>query len=115
MEQFKQRLILYCTVFILEICRILVFVFPFAGGGTYDKVTTALPFLVLVFILHLNVLDKHNKGNLWQVNTSFLALFISTYFEESGVSNKYQGTERCSETNRQTAQMRHQCIILHIL
>jgi len=37
-----------------------------------------------------------------QVNTSFIASFIPVYFEESGPSDKYQGTERCSETERQT-------------
>jgi len=33
-KMFKQRLTARCMVLILEICRILVFVFPFYGGGT---------------------------------------------------------------------------------
>jgi len=37
------------------------FCLHFSGGGTYDKVTTALRFLVFVLVLHLNVLAKHNK------------------------------------------------------
>jgi hypothetical protein len=117
MEQFKQRLIGSWTVLILEICNILVFVFPFYSGGTYDKDITTFRFLVLVLVLvlHLNVLAKHNIWNLWQVNTSLIVSFISAYFEESGLSNTYQGTERCSETDRQTARISHQCIILHIL
>jgi len=61
-------------------------------------------------VLNLNVLAKHNKWNLWQVNTSFIASFILAYFEEPGPSDKYQWTERCSETDRQTAHISHQCV-----
>ena len=103
MEHFIQRLIALCRVLILEIYRVIVFVFHFCGGGTYDKDTTALRFLVLVLILvvHLNVLARNDKWNLWQVNKSFIASFNPAYFEESGRSNKYQWSERCSETDRQ--------------
>jgi hypothetical protein len=60
-------------VLILEISKILILFFPFSGGGTYDKGTTALRFLVLV--LHLNILTKQNKLFLWQPNISFFASF----------------------------------------
>ena len=100
MKQFKQRLTALCKVFILEICKIIIFFFPVSGGATFDKVTTSFfLFLFLFFVLHLNVLVKHNKWNLWQVNTSFIALFISKYFEEFGLSDRCQGTERCIETD----------------
>jgi hypothetical protein len=39
------------------------FSFPFHGGGTYDKVTNALRFLVLDLVLHLNVLNVLAKQN----------------------------------------------------
>jgi len=74
----------------LEISKILVFVFPFSGGGTYDKVTTAFRFLVVLLVLHLNVLAKHNKWNILQVKMSFIASSVPAYFENSGPSDKYQ-------------------------
>jgi len=40
MEQFEQRLIARCKVFILEICNIIVLFFLFTGGGTYYKATS---------------------------------------------------------------------------
>jgi hypothetical protein len=49
---------------------------------------------------------------LWKVNTSFIVSFIPAHFGESGPSNKYQGIERCSESDRQTAHNSHQRIIL---
>jgi len=92
----------------LEKEKNLVFVFPFYGGGTYDKVTDVLRFLVLDLVLHLNVLAKHNKWNLWQVNKSFIASSIPAYFDESASSNKHQRTQICSETDRQTDSSTHQ-------
>jgi len=104
-KNFKQRLISSCKVFFLEICKIPPPPPNHSGSGTYDKVTTV--FFCFGFVLHLNVLSKHNKSNLWQVNTSFIASFVPAYFEKSGTSDKYQGTERCSETDRQTDSTLH--------
>jgi len=39
---------------------------------------------------------------------SFIAPSIPAYFEESDLSNKCQGIEKCSETDRQTAHIGHQ-------
>jgi hypothetical protein len=59
MKKLKQRLIACYRVIILEISKILALFFYFCGGGTNDKVTAALRFLVLVW--HLIVLANQNK------------------------------------------------------
>jgi len=56
--------------------------------------------LVLVLVWHLNVLAKQNKLNLCQVKTSFIVSFMPAYFDENAPSDKHQGTEICSETDR---------------
>jgi len=63
--------------------------------------------LVLVSVLHLNVLTKHNKWNLWQVNTSLPYLFPRILKNLVRPGN-FQGTERRSEKDRQTAHINHQ-------
>jgi hypothetical protein len=44
MKNLKQRLTARCNVLNLEIWKILILLFPYSGGGTYDKVTSALCF-----------------------------------------------------------------------
>jgi hypothetical protein len=62
MKQSKQRQAARCSVHFGNMEN-HYFVSRFYGCGSYDKDTTAFRFLVLVFVLHLNILAKHNKGN----------------------------------------------------
>ena len=85
---------------ILEINKILILFFPVSVGGTYDKGTTALRFLVLV--LQLNILTKQNKLILWQPNILFIASFIPAYFEELPLPINIKGIQDAvRQTDRQ--------------